>query len=100
MRCGHDSARLSAVDSSRPDARSLPAVTTTRGLGSDVQTNGHDQIQKATAAFLVARCFCLDQARPERADQLQDELVNFGCFQPVLEELRIEADLQRLTAIS
>src|SRR5256885_5663971 len=58
---------------------------------SYVQANRHHQVHEAAA--LLAR---LDQAGPQRADQLQDEVIRLGALEAVAEELRVEADLERL----
>jgi hypothetical protein len=38
----------------------------------------------------------LDQSGPQRADQLQEQLLRLGALQSLAEELGVEADLQRL----
>src|SRR5215212_8906577 len=57
-----------------------------------VQPDRHDEVAEDGA--LVAR---LDQARPQRADQLQGQLLRLGALEPLTEELRVEADLELLT---
>src|SRR5215208_8377073 len=57
----------------------------------DVQPNGHDEVPEAGVLGPG-----LDQARPKRADQLEEQLLRLGALQPLPEELRVEADLERL----
>src|SRR4051794_4462054 len=72
-------------------ARREPRTPGCDGLWpSDVQADGHDEVDEAGS--LVAR---LDQARPQRADQLQDQLLRLGALEALAGELRVEADLQR-----
>src|SRR5215217_2282683 len=56
-----------------------------------VQPDRHDEVAEAGA--LVAG---LDQARPQRADQLQGQLLRLGALEALAEELRVEADLELL----
>src|SRR5215218_10702295 len=57
-----------------------------------VQPDRHDEVAEAGA--LVAG---LDEARPQRADQLQGQLLRLGALEALTEELRVEADLELLT---
>src|SRR3954470_7629933 len=56
----------------------------------DVQPDRHHEVDEA------ARVARLDQARPERADELEDQVVRLGALETVAQELRVEADLERL----
>src|SRR3954462_2788304 len=55
-----------------------------------VQPDRHDEVDEAA---LVPR---LDQSRSQRADQLEDEILGLRALETVAEELRVEADLERL----
>src|SRR3954469_24534400 len=65
------------------------AVTST-GRTSHVETDRHHQIAEV---FVVDR---LQQARPQRRDQPQHDLIALDAFDPLAEEVGVEADLQRL----
>ena len=54
---------------------------------SDVEADGHDQVDEVPG---VGR---FDQSRPQRADQLQDQLLGVDALEAVAQELRVEADL-------
>ena len=71
-------------------SRSCTLTTRTRERSSHVEANRHDQV------YEVARIRRFDQARAQRTDQLQYELVRFDALKPVAQELRVEADLKRL----
>src|SRR6185503_7903863 len=58
----------------------------------DIEPNRHHQVGKTA---LVAG---LDQARPERADQLEEELFRLRALEAVAQELRVEPDLEALAA--
>src|SRR5215210_4170571 len=57
---------------------------------SHVQANGHDEVEEA-ALFAG-----LDQPGPERADQLEHELVGLRALEAIAEELGVEPDLELL----
>src|SRR5829696_8818685 len=56
-----------------------------------VQSDRHDEVTESGG--LVAR---LDQTRAQRADQLQGQLLRLRALQPLAEEFRVEADLERI----
>ncbi len=58
--------------------------------GLHVQADRHDQVEEAA---LVG---ALDQAGPQGADELEDQVVRPNAVQAVAQELRVEADLERL----
>jgi hypothetical protein len=65
-------------------------VTSTEPTPADVEADRHHQIAEV---FALDR---LQQARPQRRDQPQQHLVALDALDALLEELRVEADLERL----
>src|SRR3954464_6118107 len=65
-------------------------LRTTIARSLHVQADRHDEVDEA------ARLTGLDQARAERADQLEDQVVRLCALETVAQELRVEADLERL----
>src|SRR5438067_5049205 len=61
---------------------------------SDVQANGHHEVDEGPRALAIHGR--LDQPRPQRADELQDELVRLRALQALAQEVRVETDLERL----
>src|SRR5437899_12916290 len=59
-------------------------------MSSHVQSDGHDQVDE------VARVRGFDQAWAQRADELENQLLGLDALESVAEELRVEADLERL----
>src|SRR3954447_20489243 len=56
----------------------------------DVEANRHHEVDEAAG---IAR---LDEARAQRADQLEDEVVGLRALETVAQELGVESDLERL----
>src|SRR4051794_7527694 len=65
-------------------------LRTTIARSLHVQADRHDEVDEA------ARLARLDQARTERTDQLEDQVVRLGALEAVAQELGVEADLERL----
>src|SRR3954463_16095839 len=61
-----------------------------RGHRSDVEADRHHQVAEVVALHRF------QQPRPQRRDQPDQPLVALNAFDPFAEELRVEADLQRL----
>ena len=96
-----------AGSSSRPRSGRPPARARARGQGRERRTSGsseawpgrrsagqpdrHDQVEEVVA-------LAVEKPRPQRADQLQPRGVVGHRLEPVAEELRVEADLERLAA--
>src|SRR3954463_10299132 len=57
---------------------------------SDVEADRHHQVAE------VVSLDRLQQPRPQRRDQPQQDLIALDAFDPFAEELRVEPDLQRL----
>src|SRR3984957_21254835 len=72
---------MHASDLGRRDA---PAID------SHVEAYGHDQVGEVTGVW------GFEQARAQGADQLQDQLLGVDALEPIAQELRVEANLERL----
>src|SRR5438034_11093041 len=78
---GKDAGSKRYVDIARPEDAAWR-----RFAASYVQADGHHEVHES--APLLAR---LDQAGPERADELEHEILRLRALEPVAEELGVEA---------